>query len=119
MVLKKPEKTPDFAWEVGSGLLPSSIRRFLDQKFFAIKGADINGWSFLHFLVGGIFYLLNISFIGANIIHAVWEIFQAYFNVTDLSLTSEWYDALFDTVFFNLGYLIFALAFQKHPFRWW
>jgi len=119
MVLKKPKDTPEFIWQLGSGLVPPELRKILDQKFTTIQGADINGWSLLHFVVGGIFYLLGFSILGANIAHALWEIFQAYFNVTDLSMNSEWYDTLFDTLAFNAGYFTFAVAFQSQPLRWW
>lgn len=118
MVYKKPKDTPDFIWELGSGLVPPGFRRALDEKYVTIKGADINGWSLMHFVVGGIFYLLNFGIIAANVAHALWEIFQAYFNITDLSLSSEWYDTLFDTLAFNIGYFVFAVVFSSRPLRW-
>jgi len=108
MVLKKPEETSEIAWEIGSGMMPDCLRKVLDKRFITLQGADINGWSIMHLIVGGFFYLFNFGIIGANVFHALWEIFQAYFNITDLSKSSEWYDTLFDTLFFNLGYFLFA-----------
>jgi len=117
MVYKRPKETPEIAWQIGSGMVPDSIRKVLDQKFITIKGADINGWSLIHFLIGGLFYFMKISLLWANIAHAGWEVFQAYFNVTDLSLSSEWYDTLFDTLFFNLGYFTCAVLLSGQSLK--
>ncbi len=108
----------DIVWDINSGLLPSEIRRILDRPFINIKGADINGWTIVHFLVGGIFRLLGFGVISANIAHLLWEIFQVAFGITDLSLSSEWYDTLFDTVAFNVGYLAFGIIFRTPELKW-
>jgi hypothetical protein len=103
----RPENVPLWAWNAGDMYFPQALRDLLDCRYFTFYGADVNGWNLLHFLVGGIIYILGYGFWGANIIHAVWEYFQARIGIIDMKQRKYQLDTLLDTVFFNLGFFSF------------
>jgi len=108
----RPENIPLWLWHGGDLFFPQIIRELLDCRYFTFYGADVNGWNLMHFLSGGILYIFGFGFWGANIIHALWEYFQAKIKIMDMNLREHQLDTVLDTISFNLGIFTFMFILR-------
>jgi len=97
-----------------SSLIPKFMTDALDTNFFTLKGAQISGWSVLHFANGVLFSLFVKNAWIALIVHTVWEIYQILDGVTDFSKAYARWDTLFDTILFMTGFFIGRNLFRSN-----
>lgn len=98
----RPARVNPTIWRAGDAFMPEGIRNLLDTPFANLFGADVNGWTLLHFLSGFVIgrFAPRRS---ASLIHAAWEIFQIIIGMTDTNKKSEFVDITLDTIAYEMG----------------
>lgn len=96
----KPINVPLLLWRAGDVFLPEKYRIILDTPFTNVYGADVNGWSVVHFFTGMILGK-TMTQTNASIAHILWEFFQIIIGMSNKK--EDLIDIALDTLFFELG----------------